>query len=295
MPRAFPRETDWSWPNTVLSTYVQDDHQITRALSVLAGLRSDAYQRIEDATSPRIAVILAPSRESTIKLLYGHAFRAPSPYEAADGGEGYKENTELRPETARTVEAIWQQRLSTALLGSVSLFRYRVSRLIDLTLDPADSLFQYRNVGDAEAKGVEVELQGRLGTGGTGYVSYSFQDASDRRTGQRLTNSPEHLLKAGSAVDLTRWLGAGLDTRYESGRRTLSGTETEPVLVSDVHLLLPARSSAGRRGPLDRLELSIRINNLFDAAFATPGGVEHRQAAIAQDGRNLSAELGFRF
>jgi len=295
IPRAFPRETDWSLPNTVLSAYVQDEHQLTRSLSVLAGVRHDSYATSQDATSPRLAVIFAPAHASTMKLLYGRAFRAPSPYEAADGGDGYKENPDLRPETAQTVEAVWQQRLSTGLLGSVSLFHYNVRRLIDLTLDPVDSLFQYRNVGDAEAKGFEVELQGRLGTSGTGYASYSFQDAIDRRTGQWLTNSPRHMLKAGTTVDLTRWLGAGMDTRYESGRRTLAGTETDPAFISDLHFLLPARSATSRRGPIDRLELSLRINNLFDASYATPGGVEHRQAAIAQDGRTVSAELRYRF
>jgi outer membrane receptor for ferrienterochelin and colicins len=295
MPNSFPRETDWSLPNTVLSAYVQDEHQLTRSLSVLAGLRHDSYETSQDATSPRLAAIFAPSHSSTLKLLYGRAFRAPSPYEAADGGDGYKENPELRPETAQTVEAVWQQRLSTGLLGSVSLFHYDVRRLIDLTLDPVDSLFQYRNVGDAEAEGFEVELQGRLGTSGTGYLSYSFQDATDRRTGRWLTNSPRHMLKAGTTADLTRWLGAGMDTRYESGRRTLAGTETDPAFISDLHFLLPAGSATSPRGPIDRLELSLRINNLFDASYATPGGVEHRQAAISQDGRTVSAELRYRF
>jgi outer membrane receptor protein involved in Fe transport len=177
----------------------------------------------------------------------------------------------------------------------VSLFHYDMRGLIDLTLDPADSLYQYRNVGDAHADGFEVELQGRLRGGATGYLSYSYQNATDRDNGERLTNSPGHMVKSGAALDLTRWLAAAVDARYEAGRRTLAGTETDPVLVSDLHLLVPARSSAAARGPLDRLELSLRLNNVFDASFATPGGVEHRQAAIAQDGRTVSAELRYRF
>ena len=294
-PASAPRPTYWNLPNTVLSAYVQDEHQLTRSLSVLAGLRHDAYETSQDATSPRLAAIFAPSHSSTLKLLYGSAFRAPSPYEAADGGDGYKQNLELRPETAQTVEAVWQQRLSTGLLGSVSLFHYEVRRLIDLTLDPVDSLLQYRNVGDAETEGFEVEFEGRLGTTGTGYLSYSFQDATDRHTGDWLTNSPRHMLKAGTATDLSPWFGVGIDTRYESSRRTLAGTETEPAFISDLHFLLPARSTTSPRGPIDRLELSFRVNNLFDASYATPGGAEHRQAAIAQDGRTVAAELRYRF
>ena len=103
------------------------------------------------------------------------------------------------------------------------------------------------------------------------------------------------MLKAGTAFDVTGWLGAGMDARYESGRRTLAGTETDDAFVTDLHLLLPARSATSPRGTLERLELSLRLNNLFDASFATPGGVEHRQAAIVQDGRTVSAELRYRF
>ena len=114
-------ELDWSLPNTVLSAYVQDEHQITRSLSILAGLRHDAYQRSVDATSPRLALIYSPSLATTFKLLYGTAFRAPSAYELSPGGFSYLQNENLRPETAETMEAVWQQRLAPGLLGSVSL------------------------------------------------------------------------------------------------------------------------------------------------------------------------------
>ncbi len=293
-PREGVRDVDFDLPNTVLSAYVQDEHQITRSLSVLAGLRFDSYETSEDATSPRLAAIFAPSDRSTFKLLYGTAFRAPSPYEAADGGPLYKQNGELRPEVARTMEAVWQQRLAPGLLGSASVFHYDMKRLIDLTQDPVDSLYQYRNVGDARASGFEVELQGHLNGGSTAYLSYSYQDATDRASGEKLTNSPDHMVKAGAALDVNDYLVVAFDSRYGSGRRTLAGTMTDGALISDLHLLVPARATRAR-GMLQRLELSLRLNNVFDTDFATPGGVEHRQAAIAQDGRNLSAELRYRF
>ena len=102
------------------------------------------------------------------------------------------------------------------------------------------------------------------------------------------------MLKSGAAFDVSASLGVGLDSRYESGRLTLAGTETDDAFVTDVHVSVPARQ-ANVHGMLQRLSLSLRLNNVFDASFATPAGVEHRQAAIVQDGRNLSAELRYRF
>ena len=295
LPELTPSKV-FNLPNTVLSAYLQDEHQVTRTLSILAGLRHDVYELSENATSPRLAAIFAPSAGSTFKLLYGSAFRAPSPYEAADGGVLYKANFELRPETAHTVEAVWQQRLATNLLGSVSLFHYDMKDLIDLTLDPGDGLYQYRNVGDAEADGFEVELQGRLGGTGTGYPSYSYQHATDRATGL-----PAHQL-AGPYAEGRRGAGGDRLARHRVRQRATNRAaarsraprptpRSSPTSISS----FPRAPRVSARGSLDRLELSLRLNNVFDASFATPGGVEHRQAAIAQDGRNVSAELRYRF
>ena len=43
------------------------------------------------------------------------------------------------------------------------------------------------------------------------------------------------------------------------------------------------------------VQISLRVNNLFNAAYATPGGPEHLQPSIEQDRRNVSAELRYRF
>jgi iron complex outermembrane receptor protein len=294
LPLAAPHELDFNIPNTILSAYVQDEYQIAAPLSLLLGVRHDAYETTENASSPRLGLILTPSGRTTVKLLYGASFRAPSTYEASVNGDGYKLNPNLEPERARTLELAGQQRLANGLLGNASLFLYKVEGLIDLTVDPADSLFMYRNTGDAKAIGFEVELEGRLETRGTGYLSYTFQNARDE-AGVRLSNSPVHMLKSGAGFELARWLGASVQSRYESGRRTVYGTSTDPSMVTDLHLLVPAHTPARSARSLDRLQLSLRVSNLFDASWATPGGVEHRQAAIVQDGRTVSAEVRCRF
>jgi outer membrane receptor protein involved in Fe transport len=72
------------------------------------------------------------------------------------------------------------------------------------------------------------------------------------------------------------------------------GTRTDDYILANLHLVV-APPSGSRLGLLDNAELSIRVTNVFGTTYATPGGVHLRQAAIQQDGRNLLAELRYRF
>ena len=112
-------------------------------------------------------------------------------------------NPDLRAEQGRTLELIGQQRFGTRLLGTVSLFNYAVDGLIDLTVD-STGVSQYRNVGDADANGIEVGLDARLGARVSGYANYTYQRARDRATHETLTNSPAHWPRAAPSTGCAR-------------------------------------------------------------------------------------------
>jgi iron complex outermembrane receptor protein len=290
---------DGSYPFTISSLYVQDEYQLTRGLALTLGARYDRHSRFEDSLSPRLAVILHPSSSSTLKVLYGHAFRAPNLYEARFADPGIqKPNPSLGPESIRTAEVNLEQELGQDLLASASVYRYAISHLIDPVVDPTDGLLQYRNLSRAEALGLELGLTSHLEGGGHGYLSYSYEDATSSSTGQTLTNSPRHMGKLGLARDLGARLRAAVEARYESGRRTVQGSWTGGYPWVRMHLLLhpPDDISPSRAERLiDRMRLSLVIDNLLDRRFATPGGFEHVEDAIAQDGRRVSLRLELRY
>ena len=59
--------------------YVQDEFMISQAFRVIAGVRLDKFSSIEDAVfSPRIAVVMKPAADQSIRASYNRAFRAPS-------------------------------------------------------------------------------------------------------------------------------------------------------------------------------------------------------------------------
>ncbi len=206
-------------PFDVFSAYVQDEWQATRDLSVVLGARYDAYAAFTPTIAPRAALVYHPVPGTTLKLLYGEAFRAPNLYETYyyDPISGVKQSVGLKPERIRTTEADWQQRLGGSLFATVSAYHYAIRDLIDTYLDPTDSLLQFRNIAAVSANGVSVGLTAALG-GVTAYASYALQAAADGTTDVRLTNSPADIAKAGLSAPLGRY-GSWSARRRGTSRR----------------------------------------------------------------------------
>ena len=90
---------DEDFPFTTLSFYLQDEYQVTRDLSLTVGWRRDRYAMAKSSASPRGALIYKPWPSSTLKLLYGEAFRAPNMYEIHyEAPNEAKGNLHLDPE-----------------------------------------------------------------------------------------------------------------------------------------------------------------------------------------------------
>ncbi len=290
---------DRNHPFHVLSIYLQDEYQVTENLAVTLGVRRDRYNTPSSSTSPRGAIVFNATKSGTLKLLYGQAFRKPNIYETfyEDPLSGYKANPSLKTENIETTELLWEQRLGKNLLGIISLYNYGMNDLIDQTIDPADSLVQFRNVSRARASGLELELDMHLETGLSGYINYIYQDARDTDLDTRLTNSPAHGLKFGTSYPVTDPLEASVDILYESERATIYSTTIDPYFLANLGFTFWPRKwlGQGRPGLFEGAEVSAQVRNLFDENYENPGGYEHRQDGIAQNGRNYLLKLKLEF
>jgi len=281
------------FPEQVYSLYAQDEFTLSKALTLTVGLRNDHYSTIGNTFVPRASLIYRPFQGSTLKFLYGEAFRAPNIYERyyIDSEEtGYvnqKRNPDLGEEKIGTLELAWEQRLSDGLFGTLSLYSFRMNDLIDLGIDPADDFYWYENAGTAKSRGLELGLNARLPNEVLGYASYSYQDSMDAVGDSRLTNSPVHLVKAGVSFPVFRSVYVGLQILHESERLTVYGTTAKPFFLANLNL--------ASKPFFKHLRASLLINNLFDIQYAYPGGYEHLQDAIIQDGRNFIFRLEYLF
>lgn len=269
--------------SSAVAFYVQDEVRLHRQLSLTAGLRYDRFSTTGSGLTPRAGLVYDLGRRGAVKLLYGEAFRSPSTYEVLyaavpEGGVG---DTTLQSERIRTLELTVEDKPLPWLVATLSGHRYQMRDLID-PAGYSDGSITYGNKGRVTATGLEAQLDTRLPGGLRLGVSYGLESARDQDD-VTLTNSPRHIFKASLAGGLLGGaVHAGLRLRCESGRGTVYGTETASWCVTDLSL---------RSRPVAGLSLSLTLRNALDRDYATPGGLEHRQPAIQQDGRSLVGRL----
>jgi len=274
--------------SVIWAVYGQDEFAITHTLTLSAGLRYDRYSNFDGTTNPRLGLIYHLFHPTTLKLLYGTAFRAPEPFEATpDFSPLYDDNLQLKPETIRSIEGVVEQGLGQHFTLSGSVFRNWIDDLISPETENNGHTV-YLNSDKADAIGVEVELDGRLAGGLEGRASYSYADATEPLTHEIPGNSPQHLGKLNLIVPVVQQrLFASLDAQYTSSRQTLAGNTLSGFSVFNVTLL------GHRVGK--HLDLSASIYNLLDSKYFDPGRPEDVEDAIQQDGRNFRIKITGRF
>lgn len=270
------------------AAFVQDEIALGGGFSVNAGVRYDHYTSFGGTTNPRLSLLWTPRQGTTLKLLYGSAFRAPNAYELYynDGGISQLPNPALAPETIRTYEAVLEQSAGDKVRFTATVFHNRIRKLISQeSSDPADpnSPIIFRNVGEVWATGGEAEVEGKW-PGFDGRLSYTYQKAENRETGEELSNSPRQLVKGqiSSSFLGDRFVPA-LDVRYTGPRRTLARNLAGGYTVANFTL-------SGRK-LLPWLDASASVYNLFGRTYADPGGGEHIQDTIPQDGRSFRVKV----
>ncbi len=273
----------------VWALFAQDEFRPRKDLIISAGLRYDHYYSFGGTTNPRVAVIYSPWDRTTVKLLYGQAFRSPNSFELYYGEGGTNEaNPRLMPETIKTSEIVVEQYLGKHVRFTASGFSNRIHGLITQRLDPTNGLIQFSNLQDVRGNGLESEIEGKWSGGLEARVSYALQSSQNAETGNVLSNSPKTLAKINLIAPLVgRGLSAGFEGLYSGARRTLGPTDLRPYFVSNLTLL----SQKLWKG----LDVSIGAYNLLNTRYADPGAEEHRQKAIEQDGRSFRLKLTYRF
>jgi outer membrane receptor protein involved in Fe transport len=120
--------------------------QWSERFSTMAGVRRDQYSDYGGTVNTRLGAVWHPRPLHYFKMLYGEAFRVPSPEESLgffgsfDGttdlsgnyiGAGFRiPNTNLKPEKAKTLSLTWEWRPRPELNLMANAYHSRIDNLI---------------------------------------------------------------------------------------------------------------------------------------------------------------------
>jgi outer membrane receptor for ferrienterochelin and colicins len=137
------------------------------------------------------------------------------------------------------------------------------------------------------AAGIEAEVEGRWRDGLAVRASHAATNVKDEQAGGRMSNAPTHLSKLNLLLPVPRSRAtAAFELQHVGERLTLDGTSLDSFLLANATL-----STEGAR----RLELSAGVYNVFNRHYSDPGGEEHVQRSIPQDGRTIRGRVTVRF
>ena len=244
--------------------YVQDSLRIAGRIYAAAGLRYDRHSRAGGTVTYRLApAYVIPSSQTKIRASLGSGFKSPSLYQLYAPGTAFGPigNPELMPERSLGWDAGVEQSLFTGRVqAALTYFHNDFENLIDFSESAG-----YINIGEAETRGLELELDLRPSDTLNISLAYTRLEARDKTHDRRLLRRPGNMLSARLAFCwLSRWTAAfSFD---HSGRRSDLDYSAWPSLS----ITLPAYSLLSgiisyEAGP--NMQLFLRLDNILNARY----------------------------
>ncbi len=266
-----------------LGIYAQDEITLAEGVLLNAGLRYDRESSTGGVFSPRLALIAEVARETTLKAIYGSAFRAPNSYElfyGIDGQGGQLANPNLGRERIRSHELSLVRQFGPNARFTLTGYTNEASGLITEVDDEELGLPIFRNVGRNRARGLEIEYE-RTWNGSAklrGSVARQWVSSAGGEV-----NSPRWLAKLNATGGLHGVWHAGVEGQYVSSRSLIGGGEAGGFVLANLNIF-----SVGLTRHLDA---SFGVQNLFNRHYADPVSLGYLQRSMEQDGRRVYFRL----
>ncbi|WP_234087251.1 TonB-dependent siderophore receptor [Azonexus sp. R2A61] len=309
------------------SGYLQWQARWSPNWSTVAGLRRDWYSTYGGSTNPRAGVVWQPSHGNVFKLLYGEAFRAPSPEESYSAfgsfngagnpvGTFRAPNRLLQPERSKTWSLTWDWRPSSSVNLITNAYRTEVDGVIVTRADATPVQYipgvvlgateSKQNGGRDEYHGIDLIPQWQIHLGGPWtadlWGSYSYVSGRVRETDNgpelRQINIAAHKVKLGvtfryqdwlTVTPRWQWIG---DTSTGAVNRTQNDRvkETGSYAVTSLHIGVHKLAA-------EHLSLYLDIYNLFDRRYyaAHTSSSSAVMQAVPQQPRTVMGTVELRF
>ncbi len=288
-------EEVWPTPQNLLSVnrpdrkagaFFQQEVELSRRWKLYLGGRLDVSRYHGASFSPRVGLIYQPSATVAWKLLYGNAFRNPSPFEEFyQDGVSQIENLALKREHFETWEATYERQIAKrfSILGDA--YYYNLDHWI-IAVPLADGLTQFQNTSSISAAGFEAEATAQITPRLRADASFAVQSLlkhpydsgvdSPARVGKFLLDAPLFRDRFSASAAL----------QYMSARTTLAADSVRAVYLMNLAVASRGLLPAG-------FELQMGIRNLLNWRYSDPAETLQTIDTIPQDGRNFFMRISW--
>ena len=278
---------------STLSFYVQEQLQIGEHIELVGGLRWDRFDlytvdidgdvgaRVDEEFSPRLGLIVKPTRDLSIYASYSESFLPQAGDQFFLISEG---DAQLEPEKFTNYEIGAKFAPLDNVLVTAAIFR----------LERSDTRFtdEFGNTsltGESRTEGFELGAVGEVTDFWKANLGYTYLDgeltsaSSFGNAGQRLQQLPKHSISAWNRFDLNEKLGFGLGVIHQSEQ--FASFSNTVVLPSYWRVDAAAYYTVS-----EHFSVQLNIENLFDEDYYPSA---HGNNNI-QPGDPLSARIGVR-
>lgn len=256
---------DISESSRYISPFAQLDWEFTSTLRVSLGARYDYYSTGDERLTPRVGLIWDATPATTLKLLYGEAFRVPNVAERFPGTS--TPNPNIGPENNQSWEFIAEHRLGSVWRLESHFYHVVSSDLIFFNRDTD----MFENVDRYVTRGFDVGASAYYPSGVQLRGSFTLQETRDDATDSIVADAPRTLVKVHVSTPIVdKRLRASVELLYVGNRKDSGGID-EVVRDTGDYLTMNATLRASRvwRG----WDVALSVYNVADARWSDPKDV----------------------
>ena len=274
----------------ILSAVLQDQFELFDDFTLTFAVRYDDFDDVGGEVTPRIAVVWKVGGPHLLKFQYSEAYRPPTLAELylPETGPGAHGNPNLEPETSKTYEIGYVYR-RPGLAGRATLFYSKMEGLIAIQATGAMDQHELVNSDEVEVKGVELEIEKKLGERWKVMANLSLLDAEDKTNHQDVLESTEligNLILEGRVTDN---LLAVINYRHIGDRKRRSTDTRDDLEGYDTVDLTLNCFNLGFKG----LTFRAGVKNIFDEEVKAPA--DEYLDDLPRPGRTWWTQISYNF
>ncbi|MFH1006095.1 MAG: TonB-dependent receptor [Candidatus Latescibacterota bacterium] len=268
------------WDKTEYAVFFHDEQILMSKLVFTFGARANHDEFAGNELCPQVGLVFHPRAGTTLRAALNKGFRAPQINELYLFPSS---TTDLESEEVWNTEVGLTQRIIEGVDVDLAAYRMAGRNLIQPVKQATPPpMFQFRNTGKFDFKGIEAGIRARIGNAASARLSYTYLDPGAKTAGR-----PGDKLDLGVRAEWSK-LALSLGAQYVADYFA-ADSRKDPVsdyLVTDVRLSYEV---------LPGLQASFAVDNVLDREYEIyadlPGGAA---GLYAMPKRTLTAGLTFK-